>query len=168
MAILLPQSLSAGITGACPQDEQKLVLDPDAGNTRSSRSKHDPHADTALHHLPSAFIPFRFPVCVAYRSVRLTIVYCMMWNLRLMSGVFSVTCHHTTGTRSLTEFGTQRFSWTGGPVASGTSVSPPPQSRNTGEYHFILLLGVSALVLMLRHQALSSHGHLPQPFVGLL
>lgn len=75
MAILLPQSLSAGITGACPQDEQKLVLEPDAGNTRSSRGKHDPHADTALHRLPSAFIPFRFvPVCglqerVAYNRV---------------------------------------------------------------------------------------------------
>lgn len=64
MAILLSQSSSAGITGACPQDEQKLVLEPDAGNTRSSRGKHDPHADTALHRLPSAFIPFRFVPCV--------------------------------------------------------------------------------------------------------
>lgn len=43
-------------------------------------------------------------------------------------------------------------------------------TNSAGQVSAILhiLHGVSAQVLMLRHQALSSHGHLPQPFVGIL
>lgn len=186
MAILLPPSSSAGITCACLQDEQKLVLEPDAGNTRSSHSKHDPHADPALHCLPSDFIPFTFVPCVC--GLHTCEIYTCMCGRSRPCGAYTCVCvaynrvcvcdvEPQADIRCFLSLLGQGLSLSLELTNSAGLVGQQPQghlcprllspgSQVSAILH--ILHGVSAQVLMLRHQALSSHGHLPQPFVGIL